>query len=114
MKQDSKGNVQTSTRPSWDERGGGRVFKYRRTIMSPEKTYRHRCPECKDETLYVPNYSRPMQIALRIWQIVIFFVSFGMLYPHTFSTDDTFAAKCTKCGFKDAIAYGTTTGIKEG
>lgn len=47
-----------------------------------------------------------MQVTLRTWQIVVFFVSFAMVYPHTFSTDDEFAAKCTKCGMHASIAYG--------
>jgi hypothetical protein len=73
--------------------------------MNSVKTYSHYCSKCKGETLHVSAYPRPMQIALRTWQIVVFFVSFAMVYPHTFSTDDEFAAKCTKCGAHANIAY---------
>jgi hypothetical protein len=74
--------------------------------MSSVKTYRHYCSKCKGETPHVSAHPRPMQIALRTWQICIFFISFAMVYPHTFSTDDEFAAKCTKSGFKVRIEYG--------
>lgn len=74
--------------------------------MSSEKTYCHYCSKCKGETPHVSAYPRPMQVTLRTWQIVVFFVSFAMVYPHTFSTDDEFAAKCTKCGMHASIAYG--------
>jgi hypothetical protein len=47
-----------------------------------------------------------MRIALRTWQIVVFVISFAMVYPHTFTTDDEFAAKCTKCGQMAKISYG--------
>jgi hypothetical protein len=47
-----------------------------------------------------------MQIALRTWQIVIFVLSFAMVYPHTFTTDDEFTAKCMKCGQQAKISYG--------
>jgi hypothetical protein len=55
---------------------------------------------------HVPVYSRPVQIALRVWRITVFICSFGMLYAHTFSTDDEFAVKCMKCGTRGMVAYG--------
>jgi hypothetical protein len=74
--------------------------------MSDVKTYSRHCPKCNEETPHVSVYSRPMQIAFRVWQIVIFICSFGMLYPHTFSTDDEFAVKCTKCDKHGMQCYG--------
>lgn len=74
--------------------------------MSSEKTYCHYCSKCNGETPHVSAYPRPMQIALRTWQIVIFILSFAMVYPHTFTTDDEFTAKCTKCGRQAKISYG--------
>jgi endogenous inhibitor of DNA gyrase (YacG/DUF329 family) len=74
--------------------------------MTAAKTYSRRCPKCNKEMSHVSAYSRPVQIALRIWQITIFFCSFGMVYPHTFSTDDEFAVKCTKCGTRGMLSYG--------
>jgi hypothetical protein len=74
--------------------------------MTAAKNYSCHCPKCKEEMSHVSPYSRPMQIALRTWQIIVFICSFGMLYPHTFSTDDEFAVKCTKCGTRGMLSYG--------
>jgi len=74
--------------------------------MSSDKTYRHLCARCKKETPHVSAHPRPLQIALRTWQIVVFFISFAMVYPHTFSPDDEFAAKCTECGTPASVSYG--------
>jgi hypothetical protein len=74
--------------------------------MTAAKNYSRLCPKCKEEMSHVSPYSRPMQVALRTWQIIVFICSFGMLYPHTFSTDDEFAVKCTKCGTRGMLSYG--------
>jgi protein-arginine kinase activator protein McsA len=74
--------------------------------MTAAKNYSRLCSKCKEEMPHVSAYSRPVQIGLRIWQILIFICSFGMLYPHTFSTDDEFAVKCTKCGTRGMLSYG--------
>jgi hypothetical protein len=74
--------------------------------MTAATTYSRHCPKCKEEISHVSPYSRPVQIALRAWQIIVFICSFGMLYPHTFSTDDEFALKCTKCGTRCMQSYG--------
>jgi len=44
-------------------------------------------------------HPRPLQVAIRTWRIIVFCVSFAMLYPHTFSPDDELMVKCTKCAF---------------
>jgi len=74
--------------------------------MTAVKNYSHHCKKCNEEVPHVSRYSRPVQIALRVWQILVFLCSFGMLYPHTFSTDDEFAVKCTKCGTSSMRCYG--------
>ncbi len=74
--------------------------------MTAVKSYSRHCPKCNEKMPHVSAYSRPVQIALRIWQFIIFICSFGMLYPHTFSTDDEFAVKCTKCGTRGMQSYG--------
>lgn len=74
--------------------------------MSPSKTYNHHCSTCNEETPHVSVHPRPLQIALRTWQITVFFLSCAMLYPHTFSADDEFAVKCVKCGSHGTMAYG--------
>ena len=74
--------------------------------MSSDKSYHRLCAHCKKETPHVSVHPRPLRIALRTWQIVVFFISFAMVYPHTFSPDDEFAAKCTKCGTLAHISYG--------
>jgi hypothetical protein len=76
------------------------------TTMSSDKTYHHLCARCKKETPHVSAYPRPLQIALRTWQIAVFFITFAMVYPHTFSPDDEFAAKCTECGTPASVSYG--------
>jgi hypothetical protein len=73
--------------------------------MSSDKSYRHLCARCKKETPHVSAYPRPLQIALRTWQIAVFFITFAMVYPHTFSPDDEFAAKCAECGARAGISY---------
>jgi predicted RNA-binding Zn-ribbon protein involved in translation (DUF1610 family) len=73
--------------------------------MVDAKTYSHHCPKCNEEMPFVSAYSRPVRIALRTWQLTVFFCSFGMLYPHTFTTDDEFAFKCTKCGTRAMLSY---------
>lgn len=73
--------------------------------MTTDRTYSHHCPTCSAQTQHVAAYSRPVQIALRIWQITIFICSFGMLYPHTFSSDDEFAVRCAQCGTRGMRAY---------
>ena len=74
--------------------------------MTAVKTYSRHCPKCKGEMPHVSVYTRPAQIALRTWQIIVFICTFGMLYPHTFSSDDEFAVKCTKCGTRSMQSYG--------
>lgn len=74
--------------------------------MNSDKTYHRYCAQCDGETPHVSPYSRSIRIALRTWQIAVFFLSFAMLYPHTFTTDDEFTAQCTKCGQKVQIPYG--------
>jgi hypothetical protein len=75
-------------------------------IMTTVKTYSRLCPKCKEEMPHVLAYSRPVQISLRTWQIIVFICSFGMVYPHTFSADDEFAVKCTKCNTRGILSYG--------
>jgi hypothetical protein len=74
--------------------------------MSSDKSYRHLCARCKKETPHVSAYPRPLRIALRTWQITVFFITFAMVYPHTFSPDDEFAAKCAECGTPAGVSYG--------
>ncbi len=74
--------------------------------MSSAKPYQHRCTLCNRETPHVSVHPRPLQVALRTWQIAVFFISFAMVYPHTFSPDDEFAAKCAECGTRASVSYG--------
>jgi len=74
--------------------------------MTAAKTYSRHCLHCNVEMPHVSPHSRPARVALRTWQITIFLCSFGMLYPHTFSTDDAFAVKCTKCGTRGMLSFG--------
>ena len=75
-------------------------------MMSAHKTYSRHCAKCSEETIHVSVHPRPLQIAIRTWKIIVFFASFAMLYPHTFSPDDELMVKCTKCGTRGPTAYG--------
>jgi hypothetical protein len=72
--------------------------------MSTNRAYHRQCTKCGKETIHVSIHPRPLQVAIRTWKIIVFFVSFAMLYPHTFSSDDELMVKCTKCD-----TYGPTS-----
>jgi|GEM_PF-2029958 len=74
-------------------------------MMSAHKTYRRHCTQCSEETVHESVHPRPLQIAIRTWRIIVFCVSFAMLYPHTFSPDDELMVKCTKCGTRGPTSY---------
>lgn len=73
--------------------------------MSANRTYSRHCTKCNEETVYVSVYPRSLQIAIRIQQIIISLISFGMVYPQTFSSDDALTVKCTKCGTRGTTSY---------
>jgi len=74
--------------------------------MSPIKSYRRPCTQCSEETVHVSVHPRPLQVAIRTWRIIVFFISFAMVYPHTFSPDDELMVKCTQCGKRGPTSYG--------
>jgi ribosomal protein L44E len=74
-------------------------------MMSAHKTYRRHCTNCNEETVHESVHPRPLQVAIRTWRIIVFCVSFAMLYPHTFSPDDELMVKCTKCGASGPTSY---------
>jgi hypothetical protein len=73
-------------------------------IMSSATTYRRQCGKCKEDTLHVPVNKGFVQVAMKIVKVIIFFVSFGMLYPHTFAEDDDIMVTCEKCGTQVTIS----------
>jgi hypothetical protein len=73
--------------------------------MNANKSYRRHCTPCNEETVHVSVHPRPLQVAIRTWRIIVFFVSFAMLYPHTFSPDDELMVKCMKCGARGTTSY---------
>jgi hypothetical protein len=66
--------------------------------MSPATTYRHHCCKCNEDTLHVPIKKKVLHVVIKTVKIIIFFVSFGMVYPHTFAEDDDIMVTCEKCG----------------
>lgn len=82
----------------------GNVSKVGETIMSSAKTYSHYCCKCEEETLHVPNHEKAARTALKTVKIIVFFVSFGMVYPHIFTEENEITVKCEKCGTQVAIA----------
>jgi hypothetical protein len=74
-------------------------------MMSARKTYRRHCSNCNEETVHESVHPRPLQVAIRTWRIIVFCISFAMLYPHTFSPDDELMVNCTKCGASGPTCY---------
>jgi hypothetical protein len=71
--------------------------------MSSAKTYHRHCTKCEADTLHVPEHQGMAQVALKTAKIIVFFVSFGMVYPHIFSEEDEITVTCEKCGTQAAI-----------
>ena len=71
--------------------------------MSSAKTYSHYCRKCEKDTLHVPKYEKIAQIVMKTVKIIVFFVSFGMVYPHIFAGEEEITVKCEKCGTQVAI-----------
>jgi hypothetical protein len=66
--------------------------------MNANRTYRHLCSKCNEETTHVPARSLSARVAIRTWKIFIFFISGGFVYPHPLpSDDDVVNVICTKC-----------------
>ena len=75
--------------------------------MNASKTYRNYCSKCKEETPHIHALTLPLRVALRTWKMLIFFISFGLVYPHPLpSSDDTIKIKCSKCLTQSTIACG--------
>jgi hypothetical protein len=72
--------------------------------MNSATTYNHYCSTCKEDTLHVPKYEKLANTVIKTAKIIVFFVSFGMVYPHIFAGDEEITVKCEKCGTKVAIA----------
>jgi len=67
-------------------------------MMSANKTYRHVCTRCNEETTHVPARSLSMRVAIRTWKIFVFFISMGIVYPHPLPSDeDPIEVTCIKC-----------------
>ena len=67
--------------------------------MSATKSYSILCPKCNENTNHLPAQKGGARVAYKIWKLTVFFVSFGMVYPHAFTDDDDeFMVSCTKCG----------------
>lgn len=65
--------------------------------MGVSEKYNFHCPKCNKETNHVPAQKGIAGLAFTIWKFTVFFISFGMLYPHAFA-DDEIMVSCTKCG----------------
>jgi hypothetical protein len=72
--------------------------------MNAATTYNHYCSTCKEDTLHVPKYEKMANTVIKTAKIIVFFVSFGMAYPHIFAGEDEITVKCEKCGTKVASA----------
>lgn len=73
--------------------------------MKTTKTYDRHCPHCNENTRHVPKYQGATGIAVKTFKFAVFFLSFGMVYPHVF-TEDEIAVTCTKCGAQSIIKGG--------
>ncbi len=43
---------------------------------------------CEKDTVHVPGHRTALQTVTKIAKYVVFFVSFGMVYPHIFTDED--------------------------
>jgi hypothetical protein len=71
--------------------------------MSSATTYNHYCSTCKEDTVHIRNYEKLANAVIKTAKIIVFFVSFGMVYPHIFAGDEEITVKCEKCGTKVEI-----------
>ena len=72
--------------------------------MSSATTHRRQCGKCNEDTLHVPVTKSFAQVAVKTVKIIVFFVSFGMVYPHTFAEEDEIMVTCEKCGTQVAMS----------
>jgi hypothetical protein len=72
--------------------------------MSSATTYSRHCGKCNEDTPHVPVNKGIVHVAFKTVKIIIFFVSFGMVYPHTFAEDDDIMVTCEKCGTNVTIS----------
>jgi hypothetical protein len=71
--------------------------------MNSATTYNHYCCKCEQDTIHVPKSDKVGQTAMKIGKIIVFFISFGMVFPHIFAGEDEITVKCEKCGTRSAI-----------
>ena len=46
------------------------------------------CIKCDEDTPHVPSQRKFAQVAMKTVKIIVFFISFGMVYPHIFAGED--------------------------
>ncbi len=72
--------------------------------MSSAKTYKRHCSTCNEDTPHVSAHRGIMHVVVKTSKIIVFFVSFGMLFPHIFAEEDEIMVRCEKCGTQVAIS----------
>ena len=56
--------------------------------MNSAKINQNQCVSCADETPHVTSQPKSGHVAKKIMKIIVFFISFGMVYPHIFTDED--------------------------
>lgn len=55
--------------------------------MNSEKTDQNHCSTCNDDAPHVPSQSKFAKAAMKTGKIIVFLISFGMVYPHVFTDE---------------------------
>jgi ribosomal protein L44E len=74
--------------------------------MNASKIYDLHCTKCNKKTQHVQKYQGFKRVAVSTVKYVIFFVTFGMAYPHIFADGVAIAVTCTKCGAQAILSGG--------
>ncbi len=56
--------------------------------MNSAKTDQHPCAPCGEDTPHAPSRPKFAQAAMKTVKLIVFFISFGMVYPHVFTDED--------------------------
>ncbi len=56
--------------------------------MNSAKTVQDNCVTCDADTTNAPSQRAFAKTAMKTLKIIVFFISFGMVYPHIFTDED--------------------------
>jgi hypothetical protein len=56
--------------------------------MNSEKSSQSQCGTCVDDKPHGSSQRTIAHVAMRTMKIIVFFISFGMVYPHIFTEEE--------------------------